>query len=306
MQTLFEWDFNRLSREAVALVLKRNVEEFAPGTTDNTFPAKLTAGVMEKKDTLDEIITKAAPEWPLEKIACVDRNILRLGLFELLFVDRKEVPAKVAINEAIELAKSFGSESSGKFVNGVLGTVYKELGEPGKDEKTDKDKHRRAGKNNVKDFTNEELSGMPLQELAGGVVYCIDHGNVYLAMVHDIFGYWTLSKGKLAQDMGETIENAAKRKIKEELGVFAEVEERLGDNEYVANDPETGQLRKRVVYFLLKLPKKVPLEANSNGLDDSRWFPLEELGELSMYDDLVPIITKAVELLSRKINNHTV
>ena len=83
---------------------------------------------------LNKIIEKAAPQWPIEQIAVVDRNVLRLGLYELLFGNRDEVPPKVAINEAIELAKSFGGESSGKFVNGVLGTVYREIGEPGKDD----------------------------------------------------------------------------------------------------------------------------------------------------------------------------
>jgi len=83
---------------------------------------------------IDQIIEKSAPEWPLDQIAIVDRNVLRIGLFELLFGNREEVPPKVAINEAIELAKTFGGESSGRFVNGVLGTVYREIGEPQKEE----------------------------------------------------------------------------------------------------------------------------------------------------------------------------
>ena len=85
----------------------------------------LLAGVVAKQEDLDVIITKAAPDWPLEKIAPVDRNILRIGLYELLFADRAQVPAKVAINEAIELAKVFGGDSSGRFVNGVLGIIQR-------------------------------------------------------------------------------------------------------------------------------------------------------------------------------------
>ena len=95
---------------------------------------KLVEGVIKKQKDLDRIIEKAAPDWPIEKISMVDRNILRIGLFELLFADRGEVPAKVAINEAIELAKQFGGENSSRFVNGVLGAVYKEIGEPGKEQ----------------------------------------------------------------------------------------------------------------------------------------------------------------------------
>ena len=78
-----------------------------------------------RKADLDLVIAKAAPEWPLDRIAPVDRNVLRLGLYELLFADREAVPAKVAINEAVELAKAFGGENASKFVNGVLGTIYR-------------------------------------------------------------------------------------------------------------------------------------------------------------------------------------
>lgn len=133
MQTLYEWDFNGRDNSAVNSILEKNLQEFGPGLDDQGFPRSLVNGVAEKIDKLDAIIEKAAPEWPISQIAMVDRNILRLGLYELLFGDYTAVPPKVAINEAIELAKSFGGESSGKFVNGVLGTVYREMGEPGKE-----------------------------------------------------------------------------------------------------------------------------------------------------------------------------
>lgn len=108
LQSLFEWDFRRVNENEMDEVVTRNASEFAPGLGDATFAVKLADGVMKKRKDLDMIIEKAAPEWPLDKIANVDRNVLRLGLYELLFADRKEVPAKVAINEAIELAKTFG------------------------------------------------------------------------------------------------------------------------------------------------------------------------------------------------------
>ncbi|MEK7503749.1 MAG: transcription antitermination factor NusB, partial [Patescibacteria group bacterium] len=87
----------------------------------------LIKGVCKHLSQIDKIIEKAAPEWPLDQITIVDRNVLRIGLFELLYSNKEEVPPKVAINEAIELAKTFGGESSGKFINGVLGTVFKEI-----------------------------------------------------------------------------------------------------------------------------------------------------------------------------------
>ena len=134
MQSLYEWDFAGKDNSQLTEVLSRNIKEFAPGLDSVEFIERLVKGVVENLDKLDKIISKSAPEWPIEQITIVDRNILRLGLYELLLGDRQEVPPKVAINEAIELAKSFGGESSGKFINGVLGTVYREIGEPQKDE----------------------------------------------------------------------------------------------------------------------------------------------------------------------------
>jgi len=115
-------------------MVEKNMAEFGPGLDGADFIWRLVKGVLDNLPKLDKIIEKSAPEWPLDQITIIDRNILRLGLYELLFGDRKEVPPKVAINEAIELAKGFSGESSGKFVNGVLSTVYREIGEPQKDE----------------------------------------------------------------------------------------------------------------------------------------------------------------------------
>lgn len=134
MQSLYEWDFKGRDHEKLGDIVERNIAEFASGIEDTQFIRNLVNGVIEHVDQINTIIEKAAPQWPLDQIAIVDRNVLRLGLYELLFANRDEVPPKVAINEAIELAKSFGGESSGKFVNGVLGTVYREIGEPGKDD----------------------------------------------------------------------------------------------------------------------------------------------------------------------------
>ena len=134
MQSLYEWDFRGRKKKDLSEIVEKNIKEFAAGVEDPSFIHNLIDGVMKHIKDLDKIIEKAAPQWPLEQIAIVDRNVLRLGLYELLFGNREEVPPKVAINEAIELAKSFGGDSSGKFVNGVLGTVYREIGEPGKDD----------------------------------------------------------------------------------------------------------------------------------------------------------------------------
>lgn len=127
MQSLYEWDFSGKKPENLEKIVEKNIKEFGPGLEDKDFVWQLVNGVVSKLSDLDKIIEKAAPEWPIEQITIVDRNVLRIGLYELLYGNKEEVPPKVAINEAIELAKTFGGESSGKFINGVLGTVYKEL-----------------------------------------------------------------------------------------------------------------------------------------------------------------------------------
>jgi transcription antitermination protein NusB len=124
MQILFTWDFNGKNPQAdFDELIKNNFENFAPGFNDHGFVDSEIKGVMAHLDKIDALITKHAPDWPLDQITIVDRNVLRIGAYELLFVE--EIPPKVAINEAIEIAKTFGGESSGKFVNGVLGAIYK-------------------------------------------------------------------------------------------------------------------------------------------------------------------------------------
>lgn len=125
MQTLYERDFHGGKMEDPDAAVTRNLEEFAPGLDDKGFAKELVDGVLKHQKDIDATITKYAPAWPLPQITIVDRNILRIGVFELKHSDT--VPSKVAINEAIELAKTFGGESSGKFVNGVLGAIFKDM-----------------------------------------------------------------------------------------------------------------------------------------------------------------------------------
>ncbi len=124
MQSLFEWDLCE-GKKDIEEITQRNLENIAPDLKDKEFVISLVKGIIENLEEIDSVIKRTAPHWPIEKLSKVDKAILRLGLFELLFGDRKSVPPKVAINEAIELAKRFGGESSGRFVNGVLGAVFK-------------------------------------------------------------------------------------------------------------------------------------------------------------------------------------
>lgn len=290
MQTMYEWDFRGgdLTDLEIEEALVRNATEFAPGVNDISFMRKLLLGILDKRTKLDDIIQKAAPDWPIDKIALVDRNILRIGLYELLFEDRTQVPAKVAINEAIELAKSYGGETSGKFINGVLGAVYKELGEPGKDE-TSKKKIPQ---------TPVDPKTLPVDKLGGAVVYARVGDDVFLGLVHDIFGHWTLSKGHYKE--GEDDKAALIRIVMEEIGLPVTPGEILGENEYVASHPEKGKLLKQVKYFLAEAPYQEIVLQKKGGLDDAQWFKLADILELNMYDDMIPVITKAINILLKK------
>ncbi len=129
LQSLYEYEFRIQAEDttvAVDEILTRNLERYKEEIDDIEFVKILAHGVIDEQDKLDVHIRPLAPEWPLEQIARIDRNILRLGLYELLY-RAEQVPPKVAINEAVELAKAFGSDNSSKFINGVLGTAYRTL-----------------------------------------------------------------------------------------------------------------------------------------------------------------------------------
>lgn len=281
LQTLFELDMQEnlsADQEKVYSILDRNKEEFGEGVKDMSFAKGIISGALSRRITIDDIITRAAPDWPLDKIGTVDRNVLRIGLTELLFGDRTQVPPKVAIDEAIELAKAYGGETSGRFVNGVLGAIYKEMGEPEKAQVT-KPK-------------NSDLEGARKEVLVGAVVYSKTNTKINIALVHDVFGYWTLPKGHI--DPNEKEEDGLIREIKEEIGLDVSVLEKIGENEYIANKPEIGKVIKHVSYYLVSSDhSKLALE-NKGGLDEAKWFPSEEIVSLRMYDDIRPLIQKAL------------
>lgn len=289
LQSLFEIDSGLDKNEKPEDALMRNVSEFAPDQSIFAFMKQLFDLVLSKQDDLNKIIENAAPEWPLEKIAVVDRNILRIGLAELLFSDPEQVPPKVAINEAIELAKEFGGDSSGRFVNGVLGAVYKEM-----EQDDASPTASQADARHSEDVSKEEL--------VGAVVYAKDQGNMYVALVHDVFGHWTLPKGQLQED--ESSKSAVVRKVKEEIGLEVKVSDNLGENEYKASAQDgsllIGKKIRHAVYYLAEAPFEDLKLKREGGLDDARWFKMIDIVDLNFYDDVLPIITKAVNILASK------
>jgi len=166
-QTLYEWEFltrkidthkkeGNKAKTYLKPIVERNYQEFSGSIESCDFIDSLVWGVIDNKDQLDQIIAPAAPEWPIEQIAMVDLIVLRMGIFELLFA--KEVPPKVAINEAVELAKAFGGQNSSRFINGVLGTVYRasDIYNPEDDKKPEKAEAKEEQKPSRRDDDSEK------------------------------------------------------------------------------------------------------------------------------------------------------
>lgn len=277
LQTLFQWDFMGQQSQVEELV-KTNWQEFGPDYDDGGFALNLVKQVHNRLKDIDQLIVKYAPEWPLEQITNVDRNVLRLGIYELK-MDAK-IPPKVAINEAIELAKSFGGDSSGKFVNGVLGSIYRDMVEHG--EKTQ---------------VMEEKAGAP-ETSAGGVVYRQDEDGQYLlAVIKDATGRWTFAKGHMEED--EDLPTAAKREVAEELGIsHLTVGPRVGDIQVTVNEPGRPPRPKTVHYFLMQTTDLELHPQQTSELQGAAWFNVPDAWQNLGYDNARQIMRKALQLLN--------
>jgi len=282
MQSLFEWDFYGKEPGSIDRIIEQNLKEFGPGLENQDFVWQLVKSVTDHLAEIDKIIVESAPEWPLEQITMVDRNVLRIGLSELLYSKRDEVPPKVAINEAIELAKSFGGESSGRFVNGVLGTVYKEI-------------EKIEGEEAVKE------TGKASSELLSGGAVFRKHGNGFqIALLKDVFERWTLPKGHAEKD--ETPEQTVLREVKEELGLDnLKIIKKLGEREYTTHEPEKGTIKRKVIDFLLEAPENSKLKAEqSSGIKEAKWFDFNEISELKQYQQVKPVIEAVIVFLKQQ------
>ncbi|HEY1041254.1 MAG TPA: transcription antitermination factor NusB [Candidatus Paceibacterota bacterium] len=289
MQGLYARDFALDQGEEECFnTLMYTVNEYAKGMDNPEFVYDLYRNIIRKIAVLDEVIQKAAPQYPIQTISGVDRNVMRIGLYELLFGDYDQVPPKVAITEAIVLAKTFGGENSNKFVNGVLGTIYRELGEPQKD-------HKPEEKKDVVDDAD-----LPVLKKAGGFIYTVEDGMIYVVLVHDIFGFWTFSKG--GQKEGEDLRQAAARALQEELGITVTPQEEIGMHKYTAHSPTEGKVIKEVTYYLCQAPERSDLVIGDmdGGIIDARWFSLDEITDLRMYSDVVKIVGTALEIIAEK------
>ena len=275
MQTLYEWDFRGLKNPDISELVEKNLKEFAPEFSDNGFTKKLVLGVVENRKEVDEIIKVYAPEWPLEQITTVDRNILRLGIYELKIAS--DIPPKVAINEAIELAKSFGGESSGKFINGVLGSIFKKMEEAGEQK-------------------------IPVEICAGGVVMRYSQGEPLVLLILDPYNQWTLPKGHVEEN--ESIEDAALREVQEETGLQAIIlKEKIGVAEYTiqkGNKSKNSTIQKIVHYFLMETSDvRLSVEVKE-AIKDAKWYALQEALKIFGYENTKFILKEAVNIISQE------
>ena len=158
LQSLYEYEFRNKAGDTTADIdgiVAKNIEPYAKALGDVNFVQDLARGVFDEKEALDEELQPLAPEWPISTISSIDRNVLRIGLFEL--TRRQDtVPPKVAINEAVELAKAFGSENSSKFINGVLGTAYRNIGGEEQPKHAEQEKSEAAEKSEASDIVKED------------------------------------------------------------------------------------------------------------------------------------------------------
>ncbi|MBT4516436.1 MAG: transcription antitermination factor NusB [Candidatus Komeilibacteria bacterium] len=276
LQTLFEWDFTA-GKKDIKKIFNYTKEEFAPDFDDQGFSFALIKNVTAKQKELDNIIASFAPDWPIDQITITDRNVLRIGVYELKL--DPDIPPKVAINESIELAKAFGGDSSGKFVNGVLGSIYKEM---------------------IKNGEKQDLSSQGIREVsAGGMVYRKEDDGYYFALILDAYDKWTFSKGKVEKDEKE--EDAALRELTEETGLKKLTSKGyLGETEVKVHKPNEKPYRKLIKYFLVEAKDKKLIVPNVTELKDVKWFPLKDAFDRLDYDNAKDIFNIGLEKLGLK------
>lgn len=277
LQTLFQWDFNKQT-ENIDDILNYNFKEFAIDFNDDGFSENLIKGVIKNIDDINSLIVKFAPEWPLDQITISDRNCLRIGIYELKY--DPTIPPKVAINEAIELAKTYGGESSGKFINGVLGSIFKEM-------------EIRGEKQDMEEAIKKETS-------IGGVVYHKDNNNYKIALIFSAHDKWALPKGHKEETENE--KEAAVREISEETGLTKlTVKDYLCETEVKIKEPKKTTILKTIKFFLVESADNKIIVPNIAELKDVQWFSPKEAYEKTDYDNVREALDKAYNILNIKI-----
>jgi transcription antitermination protein NusB len=273
LQALFEYDFTK-GKRTVEEMVEHNKAEFAPDFDDQGFCLDLTQNVVKNKTKIDKMITKFAPEWPLDQITTTDRNVLRLGIYELKLA--KDIPPKVAINEAIELAKAFGGDSSGKFVNGVMGSIYKEM---------------------MKKGEKQTLTSQGIKEVSsGGLIYRKEEDGYYFVLILDAYDKWTFPKGHVEE--GDTLEETAVRELTEETGLKKlKLIDYIGETQVKVHKPGEKPFRKLIKYFLVETKDTEIVVPDVKELKDVKWYPQQQALETLGYDNAKEIFHNGLKRL---------
>ncbi len=282
LQTLFEDEFHNktLIFENLIKIFNRINEEMKDLSADKLYGQILLKGIVAKKEEIDKIIESVATNWPIDRMLAVDRNILRIGLFEMLFGVEFDTPPKVAINEAIELAKVYGGNQSYKFINGVLGKIYTET--------LKDDKDNIPSKKNI--------------YAVGGLVYTKKDNIFYFAFVKDVSNKWTLPKKTIKKTDDEV--SSVVNGIKDELGLLnPTIVTEIENVSFISHPPE-GPVRKEVKYFLMHSDFHDLTLHKTEGLIEAKWIAFDDIDQIKKYKDLNSIIKKGMEVINKnKINN---
>ena len=279
LQTLFEDEFHHKEPNSDNLIkiFDRINKELKDLEADKEYAQKILKGIASKRGELDKIIESVATNWPIDRILIVDRNILRIGLFEILFASDLSTPPKVAINEAIEVAKKFGGAQSYKFINGVLGKIYEQVAE-GKESK-------------------EVVPAKKIKFSVGALVYTKKDDVFCFAFVKDVLGKWTLPKKKIEKTDDSSV--VVRECVQEELGLSnTSVISELNNISFISHPPE-GPIRKDVKYFLLYSEEGNLVLGDAEGLLEAKWVEFDKVDDLKKYKDLNSVIKLGLEEIKK-------
>ncbi|OIO47524.1 MAG: transcription antitermination factor NusB [Parcubacteria group bacterium CG1_02_37_51] len=273
LQSLFQWDFND-QKEDIDEINKYCTQEFAGDFDDSGFTIELIHGVVKQIKNLDQLIIKYAPEWPLDQITTIDRNCLRIGIYELKF--DLSIPPKVAINEAIELAKAYGGDASGKFINGVLGSIYKEMEANGE-------------KQNMEEKIEKKT-------YVGGVIYQQDESGTRIVTVLNKYNKWTLPKAAINENKEHkavVITELSKLTGLKDLTV----EQYLNKIEYKVKKPKAVVLEKVVHFYLIKANDAELQKGQSENVIEIAWANIDQAARKINYENTADLLQEAIKIL---------
>jgi len=261
LQSLYEWDFDE--EKNIEEILERNIKT-SGFKVDKEFCYKIIRGIQKKLKDIDSLIKKTAPEWPLEQIAKIDRAILRIGIFELLFDE--EVPPKAVINEAVELGKEFGGENSGKFINGVLGTIYR---------------------------SSDKYQPEEIEINAGAIIFREDQEKELFLLVKDKNDKWDFLQTKIQEE--ETWQEAIVRKIKKETNIEeAKVISEIGEIKLTDKNTEPP-IKKNICFYLIKTEQKEIKLKEGSSFKELEWMEEKKVLKNLEKENLKNIFKKALQ-----------